>query len=80
MQMEEMLLKFYKWQVLHPTAAEFIDYYLRYAVNPSDIHNKQRLDSLTSKAKTFVANYCTYFLEISLQGLAIPFFKINIIA
>lgn len=66
MQMELVLLEFFHWDLLMPTAAHFADYYSVYAISATDLFSGQKIKSLPA-AKQLVEKYINYFLDISLQ-------------
>lgn len=76
LKMELFLLSSFNWNLCLPTAAHYIDYYLFASVTENDLYCVWRIASVAI-AKTFVAKYAHYFLEVSLQGnLLIYLFKL----
>jgi len=68
--MELRILQVFSWNIALPTAAHFNDFYLVDAVTADDFFEGQSLGChATTTARSTVAKYVNYFLEISLQGL-----------
>lgn len=65
--MELMLLEFFKWDLMVPTAAHFTEFFSTQALSHTDLHYGRPLRS-SHKAHLYVKQYVAYFLDVSLQG------------
>ena len=63
---ELYILKFFNWNISHPTAAHFIDYYIHISMQdlPSLLPNWER-----SALQNQLHDLCTHFLEAALKGI-----------
>ncbi|XP_054713070.1 cyclin-J-like isoform X2 [Uloborus diversus] len=68
-QMEVSILTFFNWDILFPTAAHFVDYYIMYAVSPFDASNDDGNWSNLKRMEVVMKKYVRYFLEVSIQDV-----------
>ncbi|XP_067123704.1 cyclin-J isoform X2 [Centruroides vittatus] len=64
--MELLLLEFFHWDLLMPTAAHFVDYYSVFSLSTTDLVSGQKIKSFYA-AKQLLERHINYFLDISLQ-------------
>ncbi|GFY54421.1 cyclin-J [Trichonephila inaurata madagascariensis] len=62
---EISILSFFKWDILHPTAAHFAEYYALYALQQSDSLGDKPLPNY-ELIKIYIRKYIDYFLEVSI--------------
>ncbi|XP_046899280.1 cyclin-J-like protein isoform X2 [Hypomesus transpacificus] len=66
LRLELQLLDSLGWNLCLPTAAHFVDYYLKGALGDGDRHRGRALASV-DRTRNFLDKYTLYFLEVSLQ-------------
>lgn len=70
-QMELLLLEFFCWNLVLPTSAHYIEYYKMAALSRDDNLNGEKVTvNMEAKIMKYIAKYCKYFLDISLQDFA----------
>lgn len=70
-QMELLLLEFFCWNLILPTSAHYIEYYKLAALSRDDNLNGEKVTHhMENKIMKYIAKYCKYFLDISLQDFA----------
>ncbi|KAL5262817.1 hypothetical protein ACHWQZ_G008270 [Mnemiopsis leidyi] len=70
-QMELLLLEFFCWNLVLPTSAHYIEYYKMAALSLDDNLNGEKVTvHMEAKIMKYIAKYCKYFLDISLQDFA----------
>lgn len=66
LQMELIIMQGLDWRLLLPTAEQFIGYYVENCLFDTDLHVGYKITNF-EKARSYVAKYISYFLEVSLQ-------------
>lgn len=67
-QMELLLLEFFCWNLILPTSAHYIEYYKLSGLSENDNLNGEPVTpNMMPKLRKYIAKYCKYFLDISLQ-------------
>lgn len=70
-QMELLLLEFFCWNLVLPTSAHYIEYYKLVSLSKEDNLNGEKVTRLMEpKIMKYIAKYCKYFLDISLQDFS----------
>jgi len=64
--LEIVMLKYFKWNLLFPTACNFAEIWLSHAIHPNDCHNQGPLISYRD-ARAYFHQYVKYFLDLSMQ-------------
>lgn len=77
--MEMTLLEFFHWDLVMPTTAHFLEYYLVYAITGNDSHEGRPLPSL-AHGKMYITRYSHYFQKVSLRDQRFLRFPPSLIA
>ncbi|XP_074642207.1 cyclin-J-like [Tubulanus polymorphus] len=80
MQMELMILEFFRWNITAPTAADFGPYYMVASMLDNSCPGDDTHGDYRRKAFSFLQKYMDYFLEISLQDYIYRFYDPSLVA
>lgn len=67
--LEFVILTYFNWNLLIPTACHFTEMLLPHSIHPSDLHNGGPIVSYR-EAKSYFHQYVKYFLDIAIQETA----------
>jgi hypothetical protein len=79
LQMELIIMQSLDWRLLLPTAEQFIGHYMESCLCETDLHCCHPITNIR-KARSYVAKYVSYFLEVSLQDYMFYAFLPSLVA